>query len=73
VKHRRAQSGTAAGGLTVISALAAAYYPVLAIVALTVVLIVGAVCWVVADPARARNLALLIDVTRGGNRHRPPR
>jgi hypothetical protein len=57
----------------VISALAALDQPVLAALAFVVV---GAVCWVVADPARARNLALLIDllidVALGGDRRHPP-
>jgi hypothetical protein len=37
---------------------------------LIVALIVGAVCWVVADPVRARNLAMLIHVALRGE---PPR
>lgn len=53
--------------------MAALDQPVLAALAFVVV---GAVCWVVADPARARNLALLIDllidVALGGDRRHPP-
>lgn len=66
-------TATATGALALISAVAALGRPALAVVAFLGVLVIGAVCWVVADRTRAQSLALLIDVALGGDRRRPPR
>jgi predicted membrane channel-forming protein YqfA (hemolysin III family) len=74
VKRRYVQAAKATGSVTAISVVGTMLDPPsLAVVVLVmIVLVVSAVCWVVADPTRARSLALLIYVTLGGDRRLPP-
>jgi hypothetical protein len=72
VKRHIARIAKATGGLAGGSILVVRAEPVVAVLALTVVIVIGATCWVVADRTRARNLALLIAVALGGDRRLRP-
>jgi len=52
--------GVTAGGGGVLTALLTAGWTGVVLVAAVVVVLVGAVCWVIADPERPARLALLI-------------
>jgi hypothetical protein len=60
--------GAAVGGGGLFSALIAAGWAGAVLAAAVVLTLVGAVCWVVADPDRPGRLALLIDSWRSGGR-----
>jgi hypothetical protein len=55
------------GGLAGLEELGALGAPALIGAILVVVIVVGALCWVLTDTERAERLALLIEVTRSGD------
>jgi cell division protein FtsW (lipid II flippase) len=54
-------------------ALAGLSWHILAVLAVAVLIVVGAVCWVITDAGRSQRLAMLIRAWRGSARQKPTR
>jgi hypothetical protein len=69
VKRESKTAVRTAGALTAVPlALARLGAPALAGTALVVLIVVAALCWIIADAGRSGRLAILIDASRGNGR-----
>lgn len=61
------------GLLAALSVLTVVAGPALTSILATVVVTIGAMCWVLADAKRVERLAMLIEVTQTGKRRQQPK